>query len=181
MNSFLLDNDHSELLFSVSHLMLVHTTGKITDFNVQLNWDGKAVQTAAFKMTAKMKSINTLHPFRDQRIKDPDILDAENFPIMEFISTNIESSGNENEYHLFGKFTLKGKTLPLQLKLIATGKAKDSYSGDLKRGFSIEGVIDRRLWGVDFNLPFEGNGVAVGNDIQIRAGLEFIEKNNKAS
>lgn len=173
LETWISDSDHSELVFKVRHLMLVHTTGKIGRFTVNLKMQEDNLETAEFEMHAALDSLSTLHDFRDKRIKDPDILNVKQFPKMSFYSTQMEAAKNANEFILKGNLTIKGNTKPVRLQLIYNGKATDSYSGEEKMGMELTTIIDRRQWGVDFNLPFDGEGVAVGNEVKIRAELEF--------
>lgn len=173
MKHWLIDKDHSEVSFKIQHLTLVFTRGKVVNFDVELLLNEEEFRASKFKFTADLNSLNTLHEFRDKRIKEKDILNVSRYPKLSFNTLKIEASTTPNKYKLIGGLSLKGITKPVETELFVTGKAKDSYSGEIKRGYRIKAVIDRRDWGVDFNLPFEGKGVAVGNKVYIHAELEF--------
>jgi len=176
MHSWTADTDHSELSFSVKHLMLVNTTGKFEDFKVEINCDEEDIASTQFHLKARPDSINTLHKIRDERLRDEDFLDVNNYPKMSFRSTQLRPLGGENEFELSGNLRLKNVTKAIALKAVYAGKAIDSYSGEPKTGWQISGEIDRRDWNINFNLPFEGEGVAVGNKISIKAELECVLK-----
>lgn len=173
MKHLVLDPDHSELTFSVKHLMLVTTSGKITDFNVEMHWDGINFSSAQFEMNAQLSSINTLNKIRDNRLKEADILNTDQFPDMRFISKSLSLLGAINQFKVEGNLTLKGQTHPVSLDMFYHGSAIDSYTGEKKQGFSFSTTIDRRDWGIDFNIPFSGEGETIGNKVKIQAELEF--------
>lgn len=151
--------------------MLVETSGKLEDFDVQITLPEEDSEWK-FEMTAEMNSLNTLHTIRDARIKGADFLDIKEYPQMTFQSLSCLRTA-KNQFELKGKLTLKGLQREVCLQAFYRGKAKDSYSGETKMGWQIKGEIDRCEWGVDFNLPFEGKGGAIGNKVKIRAELEF--------
>lgn len=173
MDSWKLDPDHSELIFSVKHLMMVNTTGKIERFSVSLNTLNQAIAQWKFDLHAEINSLNTLHTIRDKRLKEKDFLHAEQYPKMRFQTINMQPKNTPDEFKLSGKLTLKGKTHPVSLDAHYRGTALDSFSGEHKMGWRIFGELDRRDWGIDFNLPFKGEGVTIGNTIALQAELEF--------
>lgn len=173
MDKWILDHEHSEIVFKVKHLMMVYTTGKIEDFEIQFQNQDDTSTNFIFQMTAKMNSLNTLHKIRDERIKAADFLDIETYPEMSFQSTALKRKECTDQLELQGNLSFKGKTNEVVLDGRFGGKARDSFSGEEKMGFTFNGKIDRRKWGVDFNLPFEGKGVTIGNMVKIRAELEF--------
>lgn len=98
------------------------------------------------------------------------------FPYLNFQSEELRSSPKSASFELIGQLSLKGVTKPVQLQAIYTGKAVDPYSGEAKIGWQIQGRFDRRHWDVDFNIPFDSPGVAVGNIVEIQAQLEFMRE-----
>ena len=52
---------------------------------------------------------------------------------------------------------------------------KDPY-GNEKAGFSINGKLNRKDFGLNWNAALEAGGVMVGNEIKINAEVQFIKQ-----
>ena len=52
---------------------------------------------------------------------------------------------------------------------------KDPY-GNEKAGFSINGKLNRKDFGLNWNAALEAGGVMVGNEIKINAEVQFVKQ-----
>jgi polyisoprenoid-binding protein YceI len=169
------DNSHSKLGFSVTHMMVSETEGKFKVF------DGTAVSktdmdftNADINFTADAASINTEDEKRDGHLKSPDFFDVSKYPTITFKSTSMKPNGKgKTSYDLEGDLTMHGVTKPV--KFVAIGAAqpvKDPY-GNIKNGFRVTGVINRKDFGLNWNAALEAGGVAVSEDVAIALNIEL--------
>ncbi len=171
MTHWIADLEHSEIRFKVAHLNIVYTTGKFGKFQVLLH-KSTDFEEAEFTVELQADSIHTLNAIRDERLCSEDFFDVKNFPLVTFTSTHWTAVADQ-EYSLEGDLSLLAETKSVKLKAVVNGQAMDPYSGEEKLGMTVTGVIDRRDFGMTFNLPLKAGGWAVGNKIELTAELEF--------
>lgn len=162
------DAVHSTFGFSVKHMVVATFRGALEDFDATLTGadDGSATLTAA----GRVASVVTQDDNLTGHIHSPDFFDAERFPEVRYTSTDITRDGDT--LRVRGELTLKGTTLPLELTGTIAGPVAVSDDARLL-AVDLEGVIDRRDYGLSWNAPLPGGGVAVGNDVRLVAHLEM--------
>lgn len=175
MKNWKFDKEHSQLLFEARHLMITNVIGQFEDFEVKAQIQGEDFEKAQFEMMVQAGSLTTWNRIRDNHLKASDFLDVKKYPTLKFRSTSLKRLPDGN-YELKGILTIRDTAKEVSLLTQIGGRVKDSYSGEIKTGYSISGKIDRRDWGVDFSLPLENGGLAVGHHLKIRAELEFVHR-----
>lgn len=170
MSTWKIDAAHTNLGFTVKHMMVSRVRGSFTD--VEGTIEGKPEDLASSKVNFKvnMDSINTNNEDRDNHLRSGDFFDVEKFPTMEFTSTNIVET-SEDEFDLTGELTIKGETKEITFKAAYEGKAVDPWGQDVA-GFTAEGSIDRKEFGLTWNQALETGGFLVGDKIKITMELE---------
>ena len=163
------DKAHSNIGFRIKHMGLAEIPGYFSDFTGAINYDAADPTKSSVEFTAKATSINTGVEPRDKHLRNADFFEVEKYPDITFKSTKIEKRGNS--YVATGDFTMKGVTKQIQLPVTFNGMLKDQR-GNIKMGFSIETVINRRDYGINYgsNLP---NGTAMlSDDVKINLQIE---------
>jgi polyisoprenoid-binding protein YceI len=165
-----IDPVHSEVGFSVRHMMVSKVRGRFTKFSGQLVTAENPLQSA---VTAEidLTSINTGQEQRDQHIQSADFFEVETYPTMTYKSTGIRVE--DGEYILDGDLTLKGVTKNVPLRLELQGFGEDAYGG-YRAGFTATGEINRRDFNVNFSAPMQNGGVVVADKIQLHLEIEAI-------
>jgi polyisoprenoid-binding protein YceI len=169
-----LDPMHSEITFKVKHMMIANVTGNFTKFTVDATSEGNDFSKTKIDFTSDVNSINTNNEQRDGHLKSPDFFDATNFPHIIFRSTSMQKK-NDNEFDLTGNLTIKDVTKPVSLKVNFGGIGKDPY-GNTKAGFTIEGKINRKDFGLNWNAALETGGVLVGEEIKIHSEIQLARQ-----
>jgi polyisoprenoid-binding protein YceI len=165
-----IDALHSEVGFSVRHMMVSKVRGKFTKF-------GGEIVTAAnvydSSVTAEidLASINTGSEQRDGHLRSPDFFDTDNHPQMTYRSSGLRAEGDD--YVLDGELTLKGVTRSVPLKLEVNGFGPDAYGGT-RAGFTATGQINRADFGVTWNAAIEGGGVVVADKVDLHLEIEAV-------
>jgi polyisoprenoid-binding protein YceI len=169
------DASHSKIRFSVVHMMVSETEGKFKVF------DGKATSKtdldftgAAITFSADAGSIDTDDPKRDAHLKSADFFDVEKHPDITFRSTSMKPNGKgKTSYDLEGDLTMHGVTKRVKLQAIgASQTVKDPY-GNIKYGFKVTGVINRKDFGLGWNAALEAGGVAVSEEVNLAFSIEL--------
>jgi polyisoprenoid-binding protein YceI len=169
------DASHSKLGFSVTHMMVSETEGKFKVFDGTASSKTEMDFTNAdISFTADASSINTEDPKRDGHLKSPDFFDVEKFPSITFKSTSMKLNGKgKTSYDLEGDLTMHGVTKHVKLQAIGAAKTvKDPY-GNIKNGFKVTGVINRKDFGLNWNAALEAGGVAVSDEVNINCNIEL--------
>lgn len=169
---WVLDQTHSELTFKVKHMMIANVKGEFKTFAIEV--DGDDILKSAIGVRVDASSINTNSPDRDTHLKSADFFDVENHHELSFKSTSFKQK-NEEEYELKGLLTIKGIGKEIALKVEFGGINKDPWGND-KAGFSIDGKINRKDWGLNWNAALETGGVLVSEDVKISGEVQFIKQ-----
>jgi len=167
-----IDPTHSEITFKVKHLMISNVKGEFRTF--QANIDGEDFTNSTISANIDANSISTNNNDRDAHLKSPDFFEVEKYPEITFVSTSLKKV-DDNEYELVGNLTMKGITKEIKLNTEFGGFMKDPY-GNEKAGFSINGKLNRKDFGLNWNAALEAGGVMVGNEIKINAEVQFVKQ-----
>jgi polyisoprenoid-binding protein YceI len=165
-----IDPVHSEVGFSVRHMMVSKVRGKFTKYAGEIV---TAPDVLASSVTAEidLASIETGAEQRDAHIRSTDFFDVENHPLMTYRSTGIRYDGGD--YVVDGELTMKGVTKNVPLTLELNGFGPDAYGGT-RAGFTATAEINRQDFGVSFNAAMESGGVVVGDKITIQLEIEAV-------
>ncbi len=163
-----LDPAHSEITFKVKHMMISNIKGNFTDFTAEIDADDDTFANAKTTATIKTDSISTNNTDRDNHLKSAEFFNAEANPTITF-----ESSALNNE--VTGNLTLNGVTKPVVLDVDFGGINVDPW-GNTKAGFSFEGKINRKDFGLNWNAALEAGGVMVSEEVKIAGELQFIKQ-----
>ena len=167
-----LDPTHTHVEFSAKHLMISTVKGRITDVAGSIFIDERTPTNSSVDVTLNAATIDTRTDQRDQHLRSADFLDVEKYPQILFKSTRIE--GDRSEFKLTGDLTIRDVTREITLDVEFEGQTKDPWGGE-RVGFSARGKIDRRDYGLTWNMLLEGGGLTVGNDIKISIEVEAVK------
>lgn len=173
--SWKFDKAHSSVEFSVRHMMISKVRGRFEDFEVSVNFDETNPANTTVEATIDVASINTREPQRDGHLKSPDFFDAATYPAMTFKSTRVEKV-DANHAKLTGDFTIQNVTKPITLDVEYTGKAINPFTGGETVGFTANGKISRKEWGMTWNQALETGGIMVGDEVTLHLEVELIKE-----
>src|SRR5687767_2840374 len=165
-----LDPTHTEIGFTVRHLMS-KVRGKFETFEGSVT-TGDDVTDSRVDVSVDLSSINTGTADRDNHLRSSDFFDVETHPTMTFASTGIVEKA-PGELVVQGDLTIKGVTKPLELAVEVLGEGGDPWGGT-RVGVEATGLISRKEFGIDFNIPLEGGKVVIGDKISIVINAEAV-------
>jgi polyisoprenoid-binding protein YceI len=165
-----IDPVHSEIGFSVRHMMVAKVRGRFTTFSGDIV-TGESPLDSSATATIDLSSIDTGNPDRDNHIRSADFFEVDTHKTMTFRSTGVRQDGED--YLLDGELTLKAITKPISLRLELGGFGPDPY-GNTRAGFTALGQLKRSDFGVDFNAVLEAGGVVVGDKVDIILEIEAV-------
>jgi polyisoprenoid-binding protein YceI len=121
---------------------------------------------------ADVNSITTNITDRDSHLKSPDFFDVDNFPHITFESTKVEKK--EGKYDITGNLTIKGVAKEIILTGSYNGNDVDAY-GQTKYGFELDGSINRKDWGLTFNLEGGRGSLLIGDEVKLLINIQMLE------
>jgi polyisoprenoid-binding protein YceI len=175
MKKFILDPLHSEIGFKIKHLMISTVTGSFGKFGATMESELDDFTDAKINFTADVNTLSTNISDRDFHLKSPDFFDTSNFPNITFESTKVEKLSEE--YSVSGNLTIKDVTLPITLKGTYNGNDVDAY-GQTKYGFELEGKLNRKDWGLTFNLEGGKGSLLIGDEVRLIISIQMTEIQN---
>jgi polyisoprenoid-binding protein YceI len=175
MAKWIVDVPHSSIDFSVRHMMVSKVKGTFHEFSANIEANPEDLTTASIDFSIDVSSIDTRNADREGHLKSADFFDVENYPNVTFKSTHITNKG-DSEYEVIGDLTIRGVTKPASFAVTYEGSAKDPMSGAEKVGFSGKGKINRKDYGLVWNVGLETGGVLVGEDVNISIEIEAAKE-----
>ncbi|MDH4185442.1 MAG: YceI family protein [Nitrospira sp.] len=169
------DLDHSAIEFRVAHMVVSKTTGRFMDYTGFIDMDAEAGTVKAIEATINTGSVNTNHAKRDAHLRTADFFDVEHYPTMTFKLKSYKKIGDG--YTALGDLTLHGVTKEITLTGHYNGAAKDPW-GNTRAGFSAEGQLNRKDFGMVWSRTLDSGGLVVGDEVQIRLDIECIKSKN---
>ncbi len=165
-----IDPSHSEIGFSVRHLMVSKVKGRFDTFEGTITIADEPASSSV-NISVDMASIDTRDENRDGHLRSPDFFETDKFPKMTFVSTEVRPKGDN--FIVVGDLTVHGVTKPLELTVEFNGAGADPWGGK-RIGFTADGEISRKAWGIDIDMPLEGGGVVVGDKIKLTLEVEAV-------
>jgi polyisoprenoid-binding protein YceI len=165
--TWVVDASHTEVGFTARHLMVTKVRGKFTDVEGTVTV-AEPFSASQVRASIKLASVDTGSADRDVHLKSADFFDVENNPEMTFVSTEV------TEDTLKGDLTIKGVTRPVEFDLEFGGVATDPW-GNTKAGFEAETEINRKDFGLEWNVPLEGGGVLVSEKIKVKLDVQLLK------
>lgn len=169
-----LDPTHSEIQFKIKHLMITNVTGNFNKFDVTAETIDDNFSNGKVSFSADVDSIDTNNEQRDGHLKSPDFFDAANFPKVSFEASNANNVEKDG-FELVGDLTIRDVTRPVKLQVEFGGVTKDPY-GNTKAGFTVQGKINRKDFGLTWNAPLETGGVMVSEDVKILGEIQLVKQ-----
>jgi polyisoprenoid-binding protein YceI len=166
--TWVLDPAHSEVTFTVRHMMISKVRGTFGLKSATLIAPENPLD-ARVEASVDVASVDTKDAGRDQHLRSADFFDAETYPTMEFRSTGVRIEGGD--FLVDGDLTIRGTTRPVTFSFDFGGFGTDPW-GNYKAGATAKAVINREEFGLTWNAALETGGVLVGKDVTLELELQ---------
>lgn len=170
---WIIDGSHSEVGFSVKHLMVSTVKGRFGKVSGSFDLDEQDHAKTAIEATIETVSISTNDEKRDGHLRSPEFFDSETYPNITFKSTKVEKV-SDDQYIVTGDLTLRDVTKPVTMNVEYSGQVKSPF-GDTRSGFSATTSISRKDFGLNWNVALEAGGVMVSDKVQIYLEIEAVQ------
>ena len=165
------DASHSTIGFLVRHLVVAKVRGRFSEFAGSLTIAENPLQSKV-EATVQAASIDSNDDGRDGHLRGADFFDVEQFPQWTLVSTGIEAAGSN--YVLHTDLTIKGVTKSVDFTLEFDGVATDPW-GNVKAGFTAEAEVNRKDFGLEWNVALEAGGFVVGDKVKLTLEIEAVK------
>lgn len=165
-----LDPENSSVEFVCKHV-LTNVRGMFQQPSGTVMLDEATPANSKISATINVKSISTGVEERDTHLKSPDFFDVAKYPVITFVSTSFSKS-SATSYSATGNLTMHGVTKPVTLAV--TAPPPFNHAGTIRRGIEATTSVNRKDFGLRWEFPGEGPGVAVGDNIKITIDAELV-------
>ncbi len=171
--AYQIDLAHSQIQFTVRHMMISKVRGWFDKFDGSVQLDEQQPANTKVDIRIDAASINTRDEKRDAHLRSADFLDVEHYPYLTFQDKRVEVL-DDMHARLIGDLTIKNATHEVVMDVEYTGQAKSPW-GTTSFGFNGHTVINRKDWGLGWNVALETGGWLVGDEITIDIELELVK------
>lgn len=169
-----LDKSHSQVGFSVTHLVITEVDGYFKDYDAKVVTKGDDFSTATIDFTVNTNSIFTDNEGRDKHLRSDDFFNAEKYPQMTFKGKSLKKLG-DSKYKLVGDLTIRDVTKQVELDVKYNGMVKDPW-GNTKAGFKVTGEINRFDYNLKWDKAIETGSLVVGKEVELIINLQLVKK-----
>jgi polyisoprenoid-binding protein YceI len=166
-----IDPSHSRVGFVGRHLMIAKVRGEFRDFSGVIQIAENPLDSTV-EATVDLASVDTGDAKRDEHLRSSDFFTVDEHPQMTFRTSGIKE--DDGEYVLYGDLTIKGVTREVEFDLEFEGVSADPWGGT-RAGFTAETEVNRKDWGLEWNVALETGGVLVGDKVKIQLDIEAVK------
>jgi polyisoprenoid-binding protein YceI len=162
------DPTHSSASFAVKHMVVATFRGGFenVDATLTVGEDGAGELVGAVDAGSIVVKDENLQA----HLGSPDFFDTERYPELRFASTAIRRDGDE--LVIDGQLTIKDHTHAVEARGTITDP-HETLGGAIKIGVTLEAVIDRTQFGLEWNAPLPKGGFALADDVKLTIELEL--------
>lgn len=174
-----IDSAHAAANFAVKHLTVSTVNGTLGQVTGTVKLDDKDASKSTFDIKIDVKGLNTKEPKRDDHLRSADFFDAEKFPTITFVSKKADPKQSfvkieGNKATITGVLTIKGVSKDVTLVGEITPEVANPFSKAKTRGFSGTTTINRKDYGLTWNMALEAGGVLVGDEVKVGVEAELV-------
>ena len=169
---YTIDPSHTRLGFTARHAMVTKVRGQFEDFSGTAHVDTAEPGNSRVELTIKTASVLTGNADRDGHLRSADFFDAEAYPEITFVSTDVTRDGAD--WTITGDLTIKGVTKSVTIPFEESGSAQDPF-GNVRVGFEGAVTVNRKDWGLTWNAALETGGVLVSEKVKLEFDVSAIK------
>ncbi len=172
--AWVIDSAHSEINFTVRHMMISNVRGQFQKFSGTVEFDEQNPINTKVDVQIEAASVNTKEEKRDAHLRSPDFFDAEHYPYLTFKSKRVAVK-DAHHTTVYGDLTIRDITQEVALEVEYNGQSKSPW-GTTSAGFTARTQIKRKNWNLNWNVALETGGWLVGDDINVSIEMEIVKQ-----
>jgi polyisoprenoid-binding protein YceI len=163
--------------FSIRHMVVATVHGRFDGPRGVLRFDRFRPANIEVEAEIDPATIDTGIGKRDDHLRSQDFFDVATFPTMSFQSTAVElvSSARGDRWRMVGNLTMHGVTRSVELDVRQVDPPGRRQSDVLR--FTATCNLDRKDFGMTFNLAVEGGNLVVGNEVRVEINIKAVKAN----
>jgi polyisoprenoid-binding protein YceI len=173
MGSYTLDPSHTRIGFVARHAMVTKVRGSFNDVEGRGYFDFADPSRSHLQVTIRAASIDTRNADRDAHLRSNDFFDMDTYPEIRFVSVEVVPV-DEDHYRVTGDLTIKAVTRPVTIDFEFTGAAVDPF-GNHRIGLEGSVTVNRKDWGVNWNVALEAGGVLVSEKVVLEFEVAAVK------
>ena len=167
---WVLDKAHTNVRFSVAHLVVSDVDGSFKSFDGGMTNTKPDFSDAVINFTVDVNTINTDNENRDKHLKSDDFFNAEKFPQIKFVSKSFQSLGS-NKYKLTGDLTIRDVTKTVSFDVVYGGTV--TAMGGTHAGFKAKTTVNRFDYNLKWDKTTEAGGLVAGKEVEITLNIDM--------
>ena len=167
------DAAHTRVGFVARHAMVTKVRGSFKEFEGSGDFDADSPADSKLHLTIKATSIDTGNVDRDAHLRSNDFFDMDNYPEITFVSTSVEKV-DEERYNVTGDLAIKGVVRPITIPFEVSGPVQDPW-GNQRIGLEGKAEINRKDWGINFNVALEAGGLLVSEKVTLEFDVAAVK------
>ncbi|MGG5259003.1 YceI family protein [Phycicoccus avicenniae] len=172
-----LDPQHTRIGFSARHAMITTVRGAFNEVAGHVHADLEEMANSSVEITLQVASVDTRTADRDTHLRSADFLDVETYPEITFVSSRVEEV-DDAAFLVTGDLTIRDVTQTVSVPIALTGVQRDAF-GVLRAGFEGSRKINRRDFGLEWNMPLDTGGVLVSERVTLEFEISAIRREDE--
>ena len=173
MSKWTFDTAHSEINFSVRHMMFAKVRGTFHKWTGSVELPESGFEGGSATVSIEAASVDTRNEQRDNHLRSGDFFDAEKSPAITFTSKAVRPGKGEH-FEVIGDLSIRGVAKEVTFSVEHTGTGKDPW-GNSRHGFRVEATINRKDFGLNWNQALEAGGVLVSEQVQLLGEFQLTQ------
>jgi polyisoprenoid-binding protein YceI len=170
-----IDPTHASVGFTGKHMLISKVKGKFDKYEVDLDVDEQDLSNSRATLRVNVESVDSGFDQRDNHLRSADFFNAEEYPYITFKTREIQSNGKEGHYRFVGDLTIRDVTREVAFDGEVAGPIDDPWGGT-RLSLSAETKVNRKDWGLDWNLPLNAGNLLVSDEITLEIDAEFVKQ-----
>lgn len=171
--SWQLDTGHTYIGFTGRHLMVATVRGEFEHFSGTVQFDEQDITRSKADIQIEAASVNTRNVQRDEHFRSADFFDVEHYPYITFKSKRVIMQ-DAYKGKLIGDLTIRDVTREVVLDGEYSGVSQTPWN-TYSSGFSLRGKVNRKDWGLNWNMALAGGGLVASDEITLAIELELTK------
>lgn len=167
-----IDPVHSRIRFDARYLLISNVSGWFSDFEGTVQCPGDGFDHCRIRVAIYTHSIYTGNEQRDGHLRSADFFDAARFPVIGFHSEGVNLL-EDHQLVIDGVISIRGIQRRQRVSATWTGTVPDPM-GNLKAGFTLALVLDRREFDLSWNQTFDKAGILLSDEIHLQADIQLL-------